>query len=171
MEKALDEEMARFLASGPTAEEVRRVRTEYLANFARGVDRIGGFGGKSDVLAMSQVFLGDPGAYKTKLARERAATPDQIQAAARRWLSDGKYVLEVRPFGEPETPPPRPTALPLPMPGTPPELRLPKLERATLSSGLKVVLAERHEIPLVISACWWIPDTPPTSSHPQGLPR
>ena len=25
----------------------------------------------------------------------------------------------------------------------------PKLERATLSNGLKVVLAERHEIPLV----------------------
>src|SRR3982074_668891 len=33
--------------------------------------------------------------------------------------------------------------------GTPPELKLPKLQRATLSNGLKVVLAERHEVPLV----------------------
>jgi zinc protease len=33
--------------------------------------------------------------------------------------------------------------------GQPPELRLPKLDRATLSNGLKVVLAERHEIPVV----------------------
>ena len=33
--------------------------------------------------------------------------------------------------------------------GAPPELKLPKLQRATLSNGLKIVLAERHEIPLV----------------------
>ncbi len=149
VETALDEEMARFLASGPTAEEVRRVRTQYLANFARGVDRIGGFGGKSDVLAMSQVFLGDPGAYKVKLARERSATPDRIQAAARRWLADGKYVLEVRPFGELENSTAKADRTSPPQPGMPPELRLPKLERATLASGLQVVLAERHEIPLV----------------------
>jgi zinc protease len=44
VEKAIDEEMARFLAEGPTAQEVRRVRTQYLANFVRGVDRVGGFG-------------------------------------------------------------------------------------------------------------------------------
>ena len=149
VEKALDEEMAKFLASGPTPEEVRRVKTQYLANFARGVDRIGGFGGKSDVLAMSQVYLGDAGAYKVKLARERAATPAQILAAAKRWLSDGKYVLEVHPFGEPENSTARADRNAPPTPGTPPELRLPKIERATLSSGLKVVLAERHEIPLV----------------------
>ena len=33
--------------------------------------------------------------------------------------------------------------------GTPPELRLPKVQHAALSNGLKVVLAERHELPLV----------------------
>ena len=33
--------------------------------------------------------------------------------------------------------------------GAPPELKLPKLQRATLSNGLKVILAERHEVPLV----------------------
>ena len=33
--------------------------------------------------------------------------------------------------------------------GTPPELKLPKLQRVTLSNGLKVILAERHEIPVV----------------------
>ena len=37
----------------------------------------------------------------------------------------------------------------LPETSTPPELRLPKLERVTLSNGLKVILAERHEIPVV----------------------
>lgn len=149
VEKALDEELARFLAEGPTAQEVQRVRTQYAANFVRGVDRVGGFGGKSDVLAMAQTFLGDAAAYKVKLARERGATPAQIQAAAKRWLSDGEYILEVYPFGDPKV-----SGNPVdrnapPSTTEPPQLKLPKLERTTLSSGLKLVLAERHEIPLV----------------------
>lgn len=149
VEKALDEELARFLAEGPTAQEVQRVRTQYAANFVRGVDRVGGFGGKSDVLAMAQTFLGDAAAYKIKLARERGATPAQIQAAAKRWLSDGEYILEVYPFGDPKV-----SGNPVdrnapPATTEPPQLKLPKLERTTLSSGLKLVLAERHEIPLV----------------------
>jgi zinc protease len=37
----------------------------------------------------------------------------------------------------------------MPTPGAPPELKLPKLQRSTLSNGLKVILAERHEVPLV----------------------
>jgi zinc protease len=101
------------------------------------------------VLAMSQTFLGDAAGYKIKLERERSATPAQIQAAAKRWLSDGEYILEVRPFGDPKV-----SANPAdrnapPATAEPPQLKLPKLERTTLSSGLKLVLAERHEIPLV----------------------
>ncbi len=149
VEKALDEELARFLAEGPTAQEVARVRTQYLANFTRGVDRIGGFGGKSDVLANAQAFLGDPAGYKIKLAREQSATAAQIQTAAKRWLSDGEYILEVHPFGDPkvsDTPADRNAP---PATQQPPELKLPKLERTTLANGMKLVLAERHEIPLV----------------------
>src|SRR5262249_3680426 len=82
IEKAINEEMARFLANGPTPEEVDRVRTQYQAGFIRGIDRIGGFGGKSDVLAISQVYLGDPAAYKIKLQRAQAMTPEQMQSAA-----------------------------------------------------------------------------------------
>jgi zinc protease len=149
LEKAIDEEMAKFIAGGPTAQEVQRVRTQYLANFARGADRVGGFGGKSDVLAQSQVFLGDPAAYKIKLAREREATPAKLQAAARRWLTDGEYMLEVFPFGDPKASTTSADRNAPPANGQPPALRLPKLERITLANGLKVVLAERHEIPVV----------------------
>jgi zinc protease len=45
VERALDEEMARLLADGPTAEELARVKTEFVASFLRGIERIGGFGG------------------------------------------------------------------------------------------------------------------------------
>jgi len=149
IEKAIDEEMARFLKDGPTGQELDRVRTQYAANFIRGVDQVGGFGGKSDVLAMYQTYLGDPGAYKTKLDRVKAATPARLQAAARRWLSDGEYVLEVYPFGDPHATTERTDRSKPPEIGQPPEPRLPKLERLTLSNGLRVVVAERHEIPLV----------------------
>jgi zinc protease len=149
VEKAIDEELSRFLRDGPTPREVERVRTEYLANFIRGVDRIGGFGGKSDVLAQSQVFLGDPAGYRTKLARVREVTPAKLQNAAKRWLSDGEYALEIRPYGELKPSTQAADRSKLPVSGQAPEPRLPKLERATLASGLKIVLAERHEIPLV----------------------
>jgi zinc protease len=149
VEKAIDEELARFLATGPTEQEVHRVRTEYLANFVRQADRIGGFGGKTDVLAMAQVYLGDAAAYKTKLTRVREVTALKLQGAAKRWLSDGVYVLDVLPFGEPNAATQTADRSKAPDIGQPPELRLPALQRATLSNGLKLVLAERHEIPVV----------------------
>ena len=60
VEAAIDEEMARFLAEGPTAEELERVQTQYRADFIRGIERIGGFGGKSDVLAMTRCMEAIP---------------------------------------------------------------------------------------------------------------
>jgi zinc protease len=148
VEKAANEELARFLESGPTPHEVERAKTRYMANFVRGIERIGGFGGKSDRLATSQVFGGSPDAYKAALKRIEAATPEDLQAAARRWVSDGVYILEVYPYPEYVTGASVDRSK-LPDPGTPPELRLPKLQHASLSNGLKVVLAERHETPVV----------------------
>src|SRR5207248_1695773 len=51
---AIDQELARFLQSGPSATELDRVKTQFAANLVRGLDRVGGFGGKSDVLARGQ---------------------------------------------------------------------------------------------------------------------
>lgn len=149
VEKELDEELARFLKDGPTAEELQRVKTQYMANFIRGIERIGGFGGKSDRLAQNQVYLGSPDAYKISLKRAQEATADDLKSAANRWLADGVYVLDVLPFPEYKTASTHADRSKPPELGVPPELRLPKLQRATLSNGLKVILAERHEVPLV----------------------
>jgi len=149
VEKELDEELARFLKDGPTPEELERVKVQYQANFIRGIERIGGFGGKSDRLAQSMVFRGSPDAYKISLKRVREATPEELKAAANRWLSDGVYILEVNPFPDYKTDSTGVDRSKPPALGTPPELKLPNLQRATLSNGLKVVLAERHEVPLV----------------------
>src|SRR2546430_5620032 len=58
VEKELDEELARFLKDGPTAEELARLKSQYEANFIRGVERIDGFVGKPAGLVQSQLHLG-----------------------------------------------------------------------------------------------------------------
>jgi zinc protease len=149
VEKAVDEELARLLRDGPTAEEVDRAKTERLAGFVRGVERIGGFGGKSDVLAESQVWGGRPDFYRTRLERVKAAGLAEVGEAARRWLSDGVYVLEVHPFPELAAGAGGADRKSRPVPGAAPEGRLPAFQRATLPNGLKLIVAERHEVPVV----------------------
>ncbi len=149
VERAVDEELSRLLASGPTSAEMRRVKTQYRAGFIRGVERIGGFGGKSDVLAQGEIFAARPDFYKVRLDRVQRATPAQLLASAKRWLSDGVYNLEVHPYPEHQTAQAGADRSKLPAAGTPPETKFPQLERAALSNGLKIVLARRQSIPQV----------------------
>ncbi len=149
VEQALDRELARFLAGGPTAAELQRARTAWQAGFIRGVERIGGFGGKSDVLARGEVFAGRPDFYRVQQRRIGAATAAQVRAAAVRWLADGVYTLEVQPYPDYSVTPSTVDRTKLPGPGAPPEPRFPALERDTLSNGVRIVLAERRSIPQI----------------------
>jgi len=149
IEKAVDEELARFLEDGPTARELQRVKTQAEANFIRGIERIGGFGGKSDQLACNSVFLGNPDYYKVEMKEIREATARQLRDVARAWLSDGQYVLEVRPFPKYASGAADVDRSKLPVPEIKPDVRFPTLQRATLSNGLKIVLAERASVPVV----------------------
>jgi zinc protease len=149
VEMAVDEELRRLLATGPTPAELRRVKTRYRAAFIRGIERIGGFGGKSDVLARGEVMAGRPDYYQVRLGRVQQATPAQLLSSARQWLSDGAYTLEVHPYPEFQTARAAADRSKLPTPGTPPDTKFPQLERATLSNGLKIVLARRPSIPQV----------------------
>jgi zinc protease len=149
LERAADEELRSLMRTGPTEAELQLARTVILARFARIAERVGGFGGKSDLLAGCMTYTGNPDCYKEDLQRIKAATPAMVKQAMEQWLSDGDYVLEVRPFpqlaavatGVDRS---RPPAL-----GAPQALHLPPMQRATLSNGLKVVLAERHTAPVV----------------------
>ena len=149
VERALDQELARLLASGPTPPELARARARIRAGFIRGVERIGGDGGKSDVLARGQVFTGRPDAYKERMRRFATATPAQVRAAAVRWLSDGDYTLEVRPFPEYRTATTGADRSHPPAPGAPPATQVSRAGARHLSNGLKVVLAERRAIPQI----------------------
>ena len=149
VEAALDDELAKFLADGPTEAELDRIKTQYFAAFARGVERIGGFGGKSDVLARNQVYGDRPDYFKTTLERVRNATTKDLLATARRWLSDGVYILEVHPHPDHETTDALSDRSKLPAVTRPPKLDWPEVQRTTLSNGLKLLFVERRETPIV----------------------
>ncbi len=149
VEKAADEELQGFLKNGPTASELQLAKTQILGRYARIVERIGGFGGKSDLLARCQTFRGNPDCYKDYLKWVKAATPATVKKAADEWLSDGDYVLEVHPYPTTYKTDAKLDRSKEPPAGDPMSLKLPPLQKATLSNGLKVVLAERHTAPVV----------------------
>ncbi|MGB9470799.1 MAG: pitrilysin family protein [Candidatus Acidiferrum sp.] len=149
VEKEADEELQKFLKDGPTESELELAKTQIFGRYARIMERIGGFGGKSDILASCQTFEGDPDCYKTYLKRIQAATPASVKKAAVEWLSDGDYVLQVTPYPTDYKTGPAIDRSKPPAEGSAESLKLPPMQQATLSNGLKVVLAERHTAPVV----------------------
>ena len=97
VEAVINEELKKFLADGPTQDELDRAKVANRASFIRGLEKVGGFGGKAVILAEGQVYRGDPGAYKKDLARSNAATVASVKASADKWLSKGDYLLTVLP--------------------------------------------------------------------------
>ena len=149
VEAAIDEELDRLLREGPTEQELQRVQTQYRAGFVRSLEEVGGFGGKSEILAENEVYGTNPGFFRTELQRVNGATADDLQRVAQRWLTDDVYALEVHPFPERTATAEGLDRSDLPEAGTPPVAEFPDLQRATLSNGLEIVLAERHAAPLV----------------------
>ncbi len=149
VEKEIDAVIKAFLAEGPTAAELQRAQSRTLSNFVRGIEALGGFGGRADVLAESVTYAGNSEAYLDRLERMATATPAQVKAAAGRWLDAAHYTMVVRPFPALN---PGPTTLDrtvVPPLGEAPAVTFPAVQRATLKNGLKVVLLERHATPIV----------------------
>ncbi|OON59700.1 peptidase M16 [Massilia sp. KIM] len=149
MEAAADEELRALLKNDPTQDELRLAKTAILAQYTRIVERVGGFGGKSDLLASCQTYTGNPECYKDYLKAIKAATPASVKQAMNAWLSDGDFVLQIDPFPTLAANPPQVDRSKEPALGKPMSLKLPPMQKMTLSNGLKVVLAERHEAPVV----------------------
>jgi zinc protease len=149
VEAILDEERERLLREGPTQVELERARTSMIAGFTKAMEKVGGFGGKAPTLAACQVYFDNPACYKKQLAHYNAATTRSVQAAAKRWLSQGVYTLVVKPYPAFRTTASTVNRKTAPMPSAYPDLQFPPLQRAKLSNGLPVVLIERHDVPLV----------------------
>jgi zinc protease len=150
VEAIIDEELARLLRDGPTRAELAQAKTQYRAGFIRGIERIGGFGGKSDVLAECAVYTGDPSCFRDSLERIEKATSADLKAAGALRLMQGDYTLTVLPYPSFSTVPSEvDRSLGVPQVEEFPDVMFPRLQRARLSNGVEVVLAERHEVPVV----------------------
>ncbi len=93
----LDAEIASFLASGPTADELQRTAASYLAGTIAGLESVGGFGGKAVTLAEGALYSNNPAYYKVELDRMAKATPEQVKAVANKWLSRPAFSLTYTP--------------------------------------------------------------------------
>jgi zinc protease len=99
-EREMDQVLAKLLAEGPGEAELATSKTRILADFVRGMERLGGFGGRSDVLAESTIFGGSPVAYLEQLELISTATPASVRDTGKKWLSEHHYTLTVNPFPE-----------------------------------------------------------------------
>lgn len=150
IEAIIDEEIANIIAQGPTTDELNRIKFSNAAEWVKQVEGVGGFGGKSDVLASGAVYHNDPGYYKRAFEITSNATTSDVQGAAERWLSSGDFVLTVHPFAElsaNEQGVDRSTGVP--GAGDVPSLDLPEVNTFTLSNGLEVVLSQRSDTPVI----------------------
>jgi zinc protease len=139
-----------FIKKGPSAKLLKAEKTKAIAGFIRGIQRIGGFGGKSDLLATCQTYTGNPGCYQDSAKYLDAATSSKIKTTFAEWIDDTPYVLTILPsdqYGLNGESVDRSTGVPYPTEKV--SFKFPTLQTATLSNGAKVVLAQRSDVPLV----------------------
>ena len=149
VDRIIEEELARFLKAGPTQKELTRIKAQSLSSFVRGMEEIGGFGGKSDILASNYIYTGNPEFHKTALNWVKNATAKDLTRAANTWLSDGLYQLEIRPFPKLSASTDIVDRSQMPALEPTPLAQLDTFERAELTNGLKVIVANRKTVPVI----------------------
>ncbi|HKF44764.1 MAG TPA: insulinase family protein [Thermoanaerobaculia bacterium] len=150
IEKIVTAEISRLAKEGPTAAELARAKTKWEFTFVTGLERIGGFGGKADLLNSYNTFLGDPGRFDFDRGRYANATADDVRKAVARWLDTGNRLL-VR-FHPEKSGRASETVLDRSKPpalGADTPFHAPEVKSAKLSNGLEVFVVERRELPKV----------------------
>jgi len=148
-EREMDAVVSELLEKGPTAEELKRAQNRNLADFLRGIERLGGFGGRSDVLAESMTYGDSPDFYLNRLEAMATAKPADVKATAGKWLRANHYTMLVKPFDKLSAGKTTVDRKILPPLGAAPEIKFPEVQRAKLKNGLNVMLLERHSAPIV----------------------
>jgi zinc protease len=97
LNKRLDEEIAKYIASGPTADELQRVAMGTFSETIDGFESVGGFGGKAVALAEGALYDNDSNGYKRQLDEVAAATPDAVKKAGATWLLRPAFSLTIEP--------------------------------------------------------------------------
>jgi len=97
-EASLDTQLTRLMDAPPSVAELDRAKRNRVANVLRRLERVGGFGGKADVLESGEFWMGDPGFIDTLVAKWDAVTPAQVQSVAKKYFAkDGRVIITVNP--------------------------------------------------------------------------
>ncbi len=98
IQAVIDEELDKLRREAPTPREMTRALNQTEASFYRNMERVGGFGGKADQLNAYYKAAGTPDYFAQDLARYRAVTAADVQAAVDRYLpKDRRVELSVVP--------------------------------------------------------------------------
>ncbi|GAA3002018.1 pitrilysin family protein [Kitasatospora sp. NPDC058063] len=98
---AVDEELARFAAEGPTAEELERAQAQIEREW---LDRLTTVAGRADELCRYAVLFGDPKLLNDALPKVLDVTAEEVQAVAKARLHpDNRAVLAYEPTAAAET--------------------------------------------------------------------
>ena len=150
VESVIDATLEKYLKTGPNSKLLKNTKTSTIAGLTNGLQRIGGFGGKSDILATYQTLYGDAGAFRKILEMYLDTSANEVKAASNKWLSSGDYVLTIVPAAKTsivESTIDRSKGIPYPTEKL--SYSFPKIQSAVLNNGSKLVLAERNDLPLV----------------------
>lgn len=150
IERIVDAEIARLAKEGPSAEELDRAKTKWEYEFVSGLERIGGFGGKADLLAQYNTYLGDPAKFDDDVARYRGVTRESMRRALGQWVNhDNRLISRFRPEQSS-----RPAAASIdraqvPALGQDRRFETPPVASATLANGMDVFVVSRPDLPKV----------------------
>ena len=98
IQAVIDEELDKLRAAPPEPREMQRALNQIEANFYRGMERVGGFGGKANQLNSYFKSAGQPDYFQKDLDRYRALTPADVKAAVEKYLpKDRRVELSVVP--------------------------------------------------------------------------
>lgn len=149
IEAIIDEELARIAAEPPTEHEITRAKNRIRSHHIRQLEKIGGFGGRADLLNFYNTNVGDPGVINTDLDRYLAVTPEQISRAAQLTVGASNVRLTVLPE---DTFSPSVTGLDrskMPDAAEEATFQPPAPQRGALSNGMGIITLHKPGIPLV----------------------
>jgi len=162
--RRLDQVLAEYLARGPTADEVQRAVMLEVSGRIRGLEQVGGFGGKAVTLAEGETYAHDTNFYKKTLASYAAITPATVRTTMRQWLGRPALTIVLSPGERPaysesqvapkpkseaknSGPPPAPKRA-IPPLGLLADLDFPTIEHTRLSNGIAVDYVQRTAVPV-----------------------
>lgn len=148
IESIVDAEIARLAKEGPSATELDRAKAKWEYGFVTGLERIGGFGGKADLLAQYNTFLGDPGKFDEEVARFRGVTRESLRQVVDSWINNrNRTVVRFRPEQSGRGQTAEIDRSDVPALGSDRRFETPEVEQAKLSNGMDLFVVERRDLP------------------------